>query len=318
MNRRAFISLLGGAAVARPLAAFAQQKTSFRIGVLLVEGAEVMGPYREALRELGYEEGRNLRIEIRSAQGQVDRLAALASELANSKVDIILASQTPAVIAAKDATREIPIVMAPAGDPLSLGLVASLARPGANITGLSSIGAEMAAKSLELVPTIVPGARRVTLLGNAGDPFVKPFLQELQNGARIVGLATQEIAVRGNDELAAAFAELARERPDFVVIQGSLPNHLTVQLSLQHRLPSLSTQKSAVQAGLLASNSASFAERGRQIAGYVDAILKGGKPADLPVQQPTKFEIAINLRTARALGLTIPPTLLALADEVIE
>jgi ABC-type uncharacterized transport system substrate-binding protein len=320
VKRREFITLAGGAAAHLsiwPLAVSAQQKT-FRIGVLVVAGEEVMGPYRDALRDLGYAEGRNLQIEIRSAQGQVDRLAALAAQLVDNKVDIIVASQTPAVIAARDATREIPIVMAPAGDPLSLGLVASLARPGGNITGLSSIGAEMAAKSLELVPAIVPGARRVALLGNAADPFMKPFLQELENGARVMGLEARPIIVRGNDELRDAFADVARDRASFVVVQGSLPDQLTVPLALQYRLPSLSTQKSAVQAGLLASNSASLAERGRQIAGYVDAILKGARPADLPVQQPTKFEIAINLKTAKALGLTIPPTLLALADEVIE
>jgi putative ABC transport system substrate-binding protein len=225
--------------------------------------------------------------------------------------------QTPAAHAAKNATRDIPIVMM-AGDPIAMGLISNLARPDGNITGLSSSAAELAAKSLELVPEIVPAARRVGVLGNADDPFMKPFLEQIHQGAPTVRLEVQTIIVRGIDELDGAFAAIARDRADAVVIQGSFPVKPTVDPALKYRLPSLSTQKSAVQAGILMSYSASFAERGRQIAGYVDKILKGAKPADLPVQQPTKYEIAINLKTAKALGLTIPPTFLARADEVIE
>jgi putative tryptophan/tyrosine transport system substrate-binding protein len=318
MRRREFIMLVGGAAAAWPPVARAQQAAIPRIGVLLVAGPELMGPYREALRDLGYVEGRNIHFEVRSAEGRSDRLPEIAAELVRSKVDIIVASQTPPIMAAKNATRDIPIIMAPAGDAVGLGFIASLARPGGNITGLSSAGAEAAAKSLELIPDIVPGARRVGVLGNAQDPFVTPFLEQIRNGAAAVRLDVHPVIVRSNDELDGAFATIARERADAIAIQGSLPDKMTVDLALRYRLPSISTQKSAVQAGLLMSYTASFAERGREIAGYVDKILKGARPADLPVQQPTRYELAINLKTSKALGLDISPTLLARADEVIE
>jgi putative ABC transport system substrate-binding protein len=318
MKRREFITLLGGAAAAWPLAARAQQPERMRrIGVLLVSGPEPMGPYREALGDLGYFEGKNIQIEVRSAQGQDTRLPELAAELVRSRVDVIIAVQTPAAHAAKNATRDIPIVVM-AGDPIATGLISNLARPDGNLTGLSATAAEAAAKSLELIPEIIPGARRVGVLGNADDPFMKPFFEQIQRSAPGVRLEVHQIIVRSSDELNGAFAAIARERADAVVIQGSLPVKLTVDLALKYQLPSLSTQKSAVQAGILMSYSASFAERGRVIASYVDKILKGAKPADLPVQQPTKFELVINLKTAKSLGLEISPTLLARADEVIE
>ena len=317
MNRRAFIALMGGAA-AEPLAARAQQGERMRrIGLLLVSGPEPLGPFREALADVGYVEGKNIQIEIRSAQGQDTRLPELAAELVRSRVDVIIAVQTPAAHAAKNATRDIPIIVM-AGDPIATGLITNLARPGGNITGLSATAAEAAAKSLELIAEIKPGARRVGVLGNADDPFIKPFFEQIQRGAPSVRLEVREIIVRGSDELNGAFATIARERADAVVIQGSLPVKPTVDLALKYQLPSLSTQKSAVQAGILMSYSASFAERARVIANYVDEILKGAKPADLPVQQPTRYELAINLKTAKALGLDVPPTLLARADEVIE
>ena len=317
MNRRAFIALMGGAA-AGPLAARAQQAERMRrIGLLLVSGPEPLGPFREALADVGYVEGKNIQIEIRSAQGQDTRLPELAAELVRSRVDVIIAVQTPAAHAAKNATRDIPIVVM-AGDPIATGLITNLARPGGNITGLSATAAEAAAKSLELIAEIKPGARRVGVLGNADDPFIKPFFEQIQRGAPSVRLEVREIIVRGSDELNGAFATIARERADAVIIQGSLPVKPTVDLALKYQLPSLSTQKSAVQAGILMSYSASFAERARVIANYVDEILKGAKPADLPVQQPTRYELAINLKTAKALGLEVPPTLLARADEVIE
>ncbi len=317
MNRRAFIALMGGAA-AGPRAARAQQAERMRrIGLLLVSGPEPLGPFREALADVGYVEGKNIQIEIRSAQGQDTRLPELAAELVRSRVDVIIAVQTPAAHAAKNATRDIPIIVM-AGDPIATGLISNLARPGGNLTGLSATAAEAAAKSLELIAEIKPGARRVGVLGNADDPFIKPFFEQIQRGAPSVRLEVREIIVRGSDELNGAFATIARERADAVIIQGSLPVKPTVDLALKYQLPSLSTQKSAVQAGILMSYSASFAERARVIANYVDEILKGAKPADLPVQQPTRYELAINLKTAKALGLEVPPTLLARADEVIE
>jgi putative ABC transport system substrate-binding protein len=320
LKRRDFLALLGRAAAwsaAWPLAACAQQTKIPRIGVLLVSGPEPMGPFREALRDLGYVEGKNIQIEVRSAQGQATRLPELAVELARSQVDVIVAVQTPAAHAAKNATRDIPIVMM-AGDPIATGLISNLARPDGNLTGLSNVAAETAAKSLELIPEIVPRARRVGALGNANDPFMKPFFEHIQQGALGLRLEVHQISVRGSDELDGAFAAMARERADAVVIQGSLPVELAVDLALKYRLPSLSTQKSAVQAGILMSYSASVAERGRELARYVDKLLKGAKPADLPVMQPTRFELVINLKTAKSLGLDVPPMLLARADEVIE
>jgi putative ABC transport system substrate-binding protein len=318
MKRRDFVALRGGAAAAWPLAARAQQSDRMRrIGILVVSGLEPLGPFREALGDLGYLEGKNIQIEVRSAEGQDARLPELATELVRSRVDVIVAVQTPAAHAAKNATRDIPIVVM-AGDPIATGLISNLARPDGNLTGLSATAAEAVAKSLELIAEIKPGARRVGVLGNADDPFIKPFFEQIQRGAPNVRLEVQQIVVRGSDELNAAFAAIARERADAVVIQGSLPVKPTVDLALKYQLPSLSTQKSAVLAGILMSYNASFAERARVIANYVDQILKGTKPADLPMQQPTRYELAINLKTAKAIGLDIPTTMLARADEVIE
>jgi putative ABC transport system substrate-binding protein len=317
MKRREFIGLVGGAAL-WPLAGRAQQPTKVpRIGVLLISGPEPMGPFREALRDLGYAEGKNIQIEVRSAQSQVARLPELAAELVRSQVNVIVAIQTPAVYAAKNATRDIPIVMM-AGDPIATGLISNLARPDGNLTGLSGAAAELAAKSLELIPEMVPGARRVGVLGNANDPFMKPFLRDIQQAAPKVRLEVHQIIVRSSNELDGAFAAMARAQADAIMIQGSLSDKLTVDLALKYRLPSLSTQNSAVQAGLLMSYSADLTERGQEIARYVDKILKGTMPGDLPVQQPTKYELAINLKTAKALGLIVPPVLLARADKVIE
>jgi len=316
LRRRDFVTLLGGT-LAWPLAASAQPSRTARIGVLLVDSPETLGPYREVLRDLGYVEGRNVQFEVVSAKGQLARLPQLADDLVRAQVDVIVAAQTPAAYAAKNATRDIPIVIM-AGDPLATGLISNLARPDGNLTGVSAAAAELVAKSLELILEMVPAAQRVGVLGNASDPFMNPFLEQIQRGARAVRLQLHQIAVSDDSELAAAFASFVRERADAVVIQGSLPDQLTVDLALRHRLPSLSTQKSAVQAGILMSYSASFVERARIIASYVDRIINGAKPADLPVQQPTRYEIAINLKTAKTLGVQVPPTLLSRADEVIE
>ena len=318
MRRREFISLSVGASVGWSLAARAQQAKMPRIGILLVAGSEVLGPFQQALRDLGYIEGKTIQIDMRSAEGSANLLPELAAELVRSQVDVIVASQTPAIMAAKNATRDIPIVMAPAGDPIALGFIASLARPGGNITGLSATNDELAAKSLELILEIIPAARRVGVLGNASDPFVKSFLEHIQQAAPMVRLDIQPIIIRGEDELEDAFAAMARERSDAIVVQSSLPVKLTVDLALKYRLPSFSAQTSDAHAGRLATYSASFAERSRQIAGYVDNILKGAKPSDLPVQQPTKFELVINLKTAKTLGMVISTSLLTRADEVVE
>jgi len=313
MKRRAFITLIGSAAI-WPLGVRAERLR--RIGLLVVEGLEPIGPFREALSELGYVEGRNIQIVTRSAQGQESRLPQLATDLVRDQVDVIVAVQTPAAHAAKNATRDIPIVVM-AGDPIATGLINNLARPDGNLTGMSATAAEAAAKSLELIPEIVPGARRVGVLGNAEDPFMKPFFEQIERGAQSVRLEIYRVPVRDNDQWDDVFATVARERVDVVMIQGSLPAQAAI-FALKYRLPSLSTQKSAVKAGVLMAYTASFEERARVMARYIDQIFKGAKPADLPVQQPTRFELTINLKTAKALGLTVPPTLLARADEVIE
>src|SRR6516165_3023469 len=276
MRRREFVTVVGGAAV-WPLAARAQQQRMRRIGLLLVSGPEPLGPFREALADLGYVEGKNIQLEIRSAQGQDTRLPELATELVRSRVDVIVAVQTPAAHAAKNATRDIPIVVM-AGDPIATGLISNLARPDGNLTGLSATAAEAAAKSLELIAEIKPGARRVGVLGNADDPFIKPFFEQIQRGASNVRLQVRELMVRSSDELNSAFAAVAHDGADAVVIQGSLPVKLTVDLALKYQLPSLSTQKSAVQAGILMSYSASFAERARVIANYVDQTKEPSPP----------------------------------------
>ena len=317
MRRREFITLIGGAAAAWPLAARSQQRVP-RIGVLVVSGPELMGPYRESLRELGYVEGRNIQIENRSAQGQVRRLPELAAELVRSRVDIIVAATTPAVTAARRATSEIPIVMAPAGDPVETGFVSSLARPGGNITGVSGSAPELTAKTLELIRELLPSARRLVYLSNANDPLARLILEQIQQGAQQTNFVVHPVIIRSNDELAAAFAAIAGGRADAVILSGTLPIQTQVELALKYRLPTLHGQKFMAHAGVLISYSASYAERGRQIAAYVDKIIKGAKPADLPVQLPSRFELVINLKTAKALGLTVPDTLLARADEVIE
>lgn len=317
MRRREFITLITST-VLSPLVARAQRLERLRrIGLLVVEGIEPIGPFRDALSELGYVEGKNIQIEMRSAEGQESRLPQLAADLVRDQVDVIVAVQTPAAHAAKNATRDIPIVVM-AGDPIATGLINNLAHPGGNLTGMSATAAESAAKSLELIPEIVPRARRVGVLGNAEDLFMKPFFEQIERGAQSVRLEIFRVAVRDSDQWDDIFAMVARERADVVMIQGSLPPQTAAKFALKYRLPSLSTQKSAVKAGVLMAYTASFAERAHVMASYVDQIFKGAKPADLPVQQPTRFELTINLKTAKALDLTVPPTLLVRADEVIE
>jgi putative ABC transport system substrate-binding protein len=300
-----------------PFSAHAQQKVP-RIGILMTSGLELLGPFREAFRELGYIEGQTIQFEFREARGRAELLPGMAEELVRSKVDVIVSSQTPAAIAAKNATRDIPIVMGAAGDPIATGLVASLARPEGNVTGLSATSAELAAKNLELVREILPGARRVGVLGNATDPFAKPFLEQIHSGARMMRFDIHETLLRTNGEIDGALAAIAKQGADAVILQGSLPPKMALDSAMKYRLPAFTNQRTFAELGALASYSSSFTERARGIAGYVDKILKGAKPADLPVQQPSIFELVINLKTAKALGLTIPPTMLARADEVIE
>jgi len=320
MKRREFITLVGGA-VAWPLTARAQQAKVPTVGVLLTGNPDpeiFLRSFRGALRDVGYTDGQNIRLEVRSAEGKSVLLPQKAAELVGLKVDIIVAALTPAIQAAKQATSDIPIVMAPAGEPVGTGLVASLARPGGNVTGVSAATAELAGKSLELVREALPSARRVAVLANEADPLAKPFLEQIDQGARTLGLEVDTTMVRPETPLDAVFDEISSKRAEALIVQGSLQQKELFDLAIKHRLPSFSSNRQVANTGGLMTYAANSAEVQRGAAGYVDKILKGAKPADLPVEQPTKFELVINANTARALGITITPLLLGRADEVIE
>jgi putative tryptophan/tyrosine transport system substrate-binding protein len=320
VRRRQFITVLGAAAAMWPLASAAQYGKLSTVGVLIVglpDPAPFLRAFREGLRETGYNEGQNLQLDIRSAEGKSEALPELAAELVHRKVDVIVGFQTPAVQAAKQATTEIPIVM-DAGDPVGMGLVESLARPGGNITGMSASTAELAQKNLEFLRQILPSFRRLALFLNATDPFRKPFFEQNQLGAGHFGIELQTIFVNRPGELDLAFETAASERVDAAMIQPSLPLQRAAELALAHRLPAASVTRSFAEVGGLMSYSANYAELWHEMAVYVAKILKGARPADLPVEQPTKFELVINLKTARAIGIEIPTLILARADEVIE
>jgi putative ABC transport system substrate-binding protein len=323
MDRRTFIGSMAGGLLAAPLAAEAQRAGKVpRIGVLTsTPMTEVLQEsFRQGLRDHGYVEGENTFVEWRAAGGRNDLAKALAVELVRLKVDVIVAIFTPAVQAAKDATSTIPIVMAPAGAPVATGFVASLARPGGNITGIAGLDAELQGKRIQLLQELIPGLTRVGLLINAADPFAKPFVDETQVAAKRIGVQVHIIDVRRPQDIDAALAAMTKQRAHAVIVQGVLTASAwqTGNLAVRHRLPSLSVTKQFAESGGLMSYSASFTDTYRRAASYVDRILKGAKPADLPIEQPEKFELVINLKTAKALGLTIPPSLLQRADQVIE
>jgi putative ABC transport system substrate-binding protein len=313
--------MLGGAAVAWPLAARAQQPKVPTIGALVIgniDPEQFWREFRQGLRDLGYVEGQNIRFEFRSAEGHLDRLPELAAELVRLKVDVIVTWFTPTALAAKQATHEIPIVMAETGDPIGMGLVASLPRPGGNVTGMASVAAELSGKCVQLIRDMLPSARRVTALANATDPFSKPFLEQIKLGGEATGTTINAIEVGSSKEFETAFDRMEQDRPDAVIVQPSLPTKRAAELALEHRVPAVSVPRWFAEEGGLMSYSAKYVELFRQAAVYVDKILKGTQPADLPVEQPTHFELVINLKTARALGLEIPPMLLGRADVVIE
>jgi putative ABC transport system substrate-binding protein len=320
MKRRAFITLLGGAA-AWPLAAHAQRSKIPRIGALVLtnEDGESFGKeLRAGLRELGLVEGQDFAFELRSAAGNPDLLPELAAELVRSKVDLLAAIFTPCALAAKQATRDIPI-FAIAGDPVGTGLVASLARPGGNITGLSNMGAETGGKCLELFRDMLPSLRRVGVLANPVDPFSKSILEQIQVAGRTAGIDIAPIVmVRGLDEVEAGFSALARDRADALVVPGIFFANTIADLAIRYRLPSASVLRSFADGGGLMSYGADILHMYRRSAVFVHKILQGTKPADLPVEQPTKFELVINLKTAKAIGLDVPVFLQQRADEVIE
>jgi putative tryptophan/tyrosine transport system substrate-binding protein len=327
MRRREFITLLGGTA-ACPLAARAQQPKNIpRLCFLTFDPATLRSNQFEAffqgLRDLGYADERTIAIDYLSAEGHGERFPALAAECVRLSADVIAVHTTQAAQAAKNATRTIPIVILALGDPVGTGLVDSLARPGKNVTGMSQMASELAAKRLELLKEAVPGISRVLVLSYLADPVAPLQVKALKEAARSLGVTLQIQDIRAGDDLPAAFDAGARERADgllttaeniFVVYRARVS-----ELAARHRLPAIySNSIQVADAGGLMAYVPNFADLYRRAATYVDLILKGAKPSNLPVQQPTKFELVINLKTANALGLTVPATLLARADRVIE
>jgi putative tryptophan/tyrosine transport system substrate-binding protein len=323
MKRREFITLLGSAA-AWPLTARAQQARKIHtIGYLSpAVPSAYAASFFDALSELGWVEGQNIAVERRFAENRLERLPELAGELVRLNVEVIVATGTLGPLAAKRASSTIPIVMTAAGDPLGSGLIASLGHPGGNVTGLSLMVPDLAGKRLELLKEILPRLVRVAVLWNAANPYPAIVFKETQAAGRTLGIEVQSLEVRSPDDFEGAFEEARRQRPDALIeVEDPLTNSLqkrTIEFAAAERLPSFHGAGEEVDAGGFVSYGASIPDLFRRAAGYVDKILKGAKPAALPVQQPTKFELVINLKTAKALGLRLPDKLLAIADRVID
>jgi putative ABC transport system substrate-binding protein len=323
MRRRDFItSLIGGALASRPITARAQQSKVARIGVLYIGTADAemfKNELREGLHELGYVEGQNIAFEFRSAEGKLDRLPELANELVRLKVDVMVALYVPPSLAAKQATTDIPIVVI-VGDPVETGIVPSLARPGGNITGVSLMASALNGKSVELFRDMLPSLRRVGVLGHATNPvFAKSMLNEVLAAGRPTGTEIQPVVmVSGPNEFESAFMTMVRERADAVVVQGSLAIKPVTDMAIKYRLPAASTARVFAEIGGLMSFGADGPVAFRHGAKFVQRILQGKQPKDLPIEQPTKFELVINLKTAKAIGLTIPETFLQRADALLD
>jgi putative ABC transport system substrate-binding protein len=328
VKRRKFIALVGGA-IACPMGVRAQQQAGKvpRIGFLSLTSPSDRPPlldaFRQGLRELGWVEAQNIVIDYRYAEGRVDRLPDLAAELVRLKVDLMLSWGTQGVTAARNATETIPIVMIAVRDPVGIGLIASLARPGGNVTGVSGYaGLEIVAKQLELLKETVPKIRRVALLSNPTNAYHQLAIREVNLQAQSLGVLLQLLEAQGPNEFDGAFAAMAKERVGALLVlsDAMLNSHATrlADLAARSRLPAAYGVRESVEAGGLMSYGPSFLDLFRRSAGFVDKILKGAKPADLPVEQPTKFELVINLKAAKAIGLEVPPLLIARADELIE
>jgi putative ABC transport system substrate-binding protein len=328
IDRRTFLAGTGAVLLAAPLAAEAQQAASRpRIGFLGTSSlsdpraARLVVAFQQGLRELGYVEDQNIAIEFRWAEGKYDRLPGLAAELVRLKVNLLVAGSQAAIRAAKHATEAIPIVMV-AADPVAAGFVASLARPGGNITGLSMMSAELIGKQLEMLKEVFPKVSRVALLGNPANPGNAQWVRHAQDPARALGVRLQPSEARDPSEIDNAFTEMTREQAGGVIILNDTmlsDNRIRIaDHAARRRLPTVFGLSEHAEAGGLLAYEPSRSDRWRRAATYVDKILKGAKPADLPVEQPTKFELVINLKTAKALGLAIPPSLLGRADEVIQ
>ena len=324
MRRRDAIGILVGAVLGGPARAFSQVGKLPLIGVLV--SASPPHPFADAFRRglhaLGYTEGQNIRLEFLYTEGRSDRAAKLAAELVRMNVDVIVAHFTPATRAAMGATRTIPIVMAPAGAPLQLGFIDSLARPGGNVTGISGMDAELGGKRVQLLRQLIPDLSCVAVLAStpATDSFGGPFVEDLRSAATRAGLRLAPALVGGPNEFESAFAAMSKARAQAVIVQGLFDPHraILLELATKHRLAYMSSNRETVAAGGLVSLSANYAALYERAAYYVDKIIKGAKPANLPVEQPTKFQIVINMKTAHTLGLTVSPALLAQIDEIIE
>ena len=325
MRRREFVTLLGGAA-AWPLAARAQQPAMPVIGFLYPTSPDtipdrVLG-FRQGLKDVGFAEGENVAIEYRSPDGQFDRLPAMAAELVRRQVAVIAAGNLASALAAKAATTTIPIVFVVAEDPVRLGLVASLARPGGNLTGINYFNIEVTAKRLELLRELMPGATRVAVLVNPANPATETTLRDVEPAARAMGLQLQVLKAGTSREIDAAFATFVRERPDALFVGGDSffvsRRFQLVNLASRHAVPATFSNRDFAEVGGLISYGANPADAYRQVGVYAGRILKGAKPADLPVVQASKLELVINAQAARTIGLTVPDKLLATADEVIE
>jgi putative ABC transport system substrate-binding protein len=325
MRRRDFITLVGGAAV-WPLTARAQHTPkSPTIGYIgqstSAAEAQRLAAFVKRLRELGWIDGRNVAIETRFTEARADRAAEIAADFVRLKVDAIVTSGTPQTAAVKQTTSLIPIVFAVAGDPVGTGLVASLARPGGNVTGLSVLATDLPSKRIELLRETIPSLRRLAIMGDAGNPVVSQEMSEFREAANKFGLEAIPLDVRRAEDIALAFEAHKGDAEALYVCQDqlTLTNRIRINtLALGARLPAMFASREHVEAGSLMSYGPNFLDLYRRAADYVDKILRGTKPADLPVEQPTKFELVINLTTAKALGITLPATLLARADELIE
>jgi putative tryptophan/tyrosine transport system substrate-binding protein len=325
VKRREVITLLGGAAAAWPLGVRAEQGAKpATIGLLGSGTAATQSQWTAAfvqrMRELGWIEGRNLTIDYRWAEGRTERLTGLANDLVGLKVDVIVTHNTPPLLAAKRATSAIPIVFATSGDPIGTGVVASLARPGGNITGLSSQGPDSAGKRFELLREVIPGLNRLVRLAEP-NPYADAELREADVAARSLGLQLSTFEIRRGEDIASVFDTLGGRAQALYIVPGPLMSVNRTRLStlaVAARLPTMSTVREYVEAGSLMAYGPNWPHMWRRSADLVDKILRGTKPADIPIEQPTKFDLVINLTTAKALGLTVPDTLLAIADEVIE
>ncbi len=325
MDRRTFLSTLTGGLLAAPLAAEAQPARVPRLCVLAADSRSSQARYNafvQGLRDLGYVDGRTITIDFLSADGQYERFPALAAECVRLKPDIIVAYTTPGSLAAKRATNTIPVVMGPIGDPVGTGIVASLARPGGNVTGQTLMATGLSSKRLQLLKETAPGVSRVVVLSHLTDPIAAVQVQEMERAASPMGLRLQNQRVRSPDDFPAAFSAAAQDGAQglLTTIETFFIIHRArvIELAATHRLPAMYSVRDFVDSGGLMSYGANVINLYRQTSVYVDKILKGAKPADLPVEEPTTFEFVINLKTAKALGLTIPPSLLQRADQVIE